>query len=40
MPAPLAGIHVLILRQNKDVDGWNKAGHDAHVVLNASSSLR
>jgi hypothetical protein len=28
MPALVAGIHVLISRENKDVDGRNKSGHD------------
>jgi len=28
MPALVAGIHLLILRQNKDVDGRDKPGHD------------
>jgi len=27
-PALVAGIHLLILRQNKDVDGRGKPGHD------------
>jgi hypothetical protein len=29
MPALVAGIHVLMLRQTKDVNGRNKSGHDA-----------
>jgi hypothetical protein len=28
MPAPVAGIHVLRLFNNKDVDGRDKPGHD------------
>jgi len=28
MPALVAGIHVFLPRQNKDVDGRNKSGHD------------
>jgi hypothetical protein len=28
MPALVAGIHVLMLRQTKDVNGRNKSGHD------------
>jgi len=32
MPALVAGIHVLSSRQNKDVDGRNKSGHDECVV--------
>jgi hypothetical protein len=28
MPALLAGIHVLMLNQNENVDGRNKSGHD------------
>jgi hypothetical protein len=28
MPALVAGIQVSVLRQNKDVDGRNKSGHD------------
>jgi hypothetical protein len=31
MPALVAGIHVLKLRQSKDVDGRNKSGHDDDI---------
>jgi hypothetical protein len=31
--ACVAGIHVLNSRQDKDVDGRNKSGHDERVVL-------
>ena len=33
MPAHVAGIDVFQSRQNKDVDGRNKSGHDERVVL-------
>jgi hypothetical protein len=33
MPALVAGIHVFGVRPEKDVDGRNKSGHDACVVL-------
>jgi hypothetical protein len=29
----VAGIHVLSSKQNKDVDGRNKSGHDERVLL-------
>jgi predicted RNA-binding protein with PUA-like domain len=32
MPALVAGIHVLILVSQEDVDGRNKSGHDERVV--------
>jgi hypothetical protein len=32
MPALVAGIHVLVKRQEEDVDGWNKSGHDERMV--------
>jgi hypothetical protein len=31
--ACVAGIHVLNSRQDKDVDGRNKSGHDERVIL-------
>jgi len=39
MPALVAGIHVLNPRQNKDVDGRNKSGHDERVVLSKNIML-
>jgi len=39
MPALVAGIHVLNPRQDKDVDGRNKSGHDGvWFCLNISRS--
>jgi hypothetical protein len=41
MPALVAGIYVLNPRQDKDVDGRNKSGHDGvWFYLNASSFSR
>jgi hypothetical protein len=31
MPALVAGIHVLLFAEQKDVDGRNKSGHDVDV---------
>jgi hypothetical protein len=36
MPALVAGIHVLNPKQDKDVDGRNKSGHD-RVLLSEHS---
>jgi hypothetical protein len=33
MPALVAGIHVFSSKQNNDVDGRNKSGHDERVFL-------
>jgi hypothetical protein len=32
MPALVAGIHVLLAREQKDVDGRDKPGHDATLL--------
>jgi hypothetical protein len=39
MPALVAGIHVFLQSQTKDVDGRDKPGHDASVC-EANSILR
>jgi len=40
MPALVAGIHVLLAKKNKDVDGRNKSGHDGLLVpLGSISTL-
>jgi hypothetical protein len=41
MPAPVAGIHVLSLRNDKDVDGRDKPGHDrGKVIADATDAWR
>jgi hypothetical protein len=39
MPAPVAGIHVLNPRRNKDVDGRDKPGHDDSVKSHPLQNL-
>jgi hypothetical protein len=36
MPALVAGIHAFLHAVKQDVDGWDKPGHDAEYMADAS----